>query len=290
MNALVVSDLSVEYPAHGAGAACVAVRGVSFTIAPGEILGLLGESGSGKSTLARVLAGRNLSSAKGEVAPRITGGDATVAGFGLRRLPRRRLPQLTFHVGYVPQDAGTRLPASLTVAEIVAEPVFERDKHYNRAAAGERVATLIDAMRLPLGVLDSYPYELSGGQRQRVALARALVLGPSVLIADEPTAGIDVTVRDTVVDVLGRMRQDGAFSALVISHDPAVLRRLTDRVAVLQRGRLVGFGAFDELLASPEHPYVTGLASALAPPLETPPEKPDARVLPDAPPSDTMEA
>lgn len=263
---LTVSDLSVEYPAHGASAACVALRGVSLVVHPGEIVGLLGESGSGKSTLAKVLSGRTADAYAGDVAPRITGGEATVAGFALRKLARRKRPQLTFHVGYLPQDAGSRLPSSQTVSEIIASPIFDRDRHYNRQAVGQRVAMLVDAMRLPLKILDSYPYELSGGQRQRVAIARSLMLGPSVLIADEPTAGIDVTVRDAVVDVLGGLAQEGGFSALVISHDATVLRGVTARVAVMQRGKLVGLGPFDELMASPEHPYVESLAQTFAAP------------------------
>lgn len=257
-----VSDLSVEYPAHGAGAAHVALRGLSLTIESGEIVGLMGETGSGKSTLARVLSGRVAEPSPGRVGPQITGGDATVAGHTLRRIGRRARAQLTYHVGYLAQDAADQLPASLTVAEIVAEPIFDRDRHFNQRAAGERVATLVDAMRLPLGLLTAYPHELSGGQRQRVALARALVLGPSVLVADEPTTGIDLTVRDAITDVFGRLANDTGFCALVISHDPVVLRRITSRVGVLQKGRLVGLAPFDELLASPEHPYVDALAAA----------------------------
>jgi len=259
---ITVSDLSVEYPAHGAGAAWVALRGLSLTVETGEIVGVMGETGSGKSTLARVLSGRVAEPSPGRVGPQITGGDATVAGHGLRRLSRRARAQLTYHVGYLAQDAADQLPASLTVAEIVAEPIYDRDRHFNQRAVGERVATLVDALRLPLRLLTAYPHELSGGQRQRVALARALVLGPRVLVADEPTTGIDLTVRDAITDVFGRLAKDTGFCALVISHDPVVLRRLTDRVAVLQKGRLVGLAPFDELLASPGHPYVDALAAA----------------------------
>lgn len=259
---ITVSDLSVEYPAHGAGAACVALRGLSLTVGEGEIVGLMGETGSGKSTLARVLSGRVAEPSPGRVGPQITGGDAVVAGHSLRRISRRARAQLTYHVGYLAQEAADQLPASLSVAEIVAEPIYDRDRHFNQRAAGERVATLVDALQLPLRLLTAYPHELSGGQRQRVALARALVLGPSVLVADEPTTGIDLTVRDAITDVFGRLANDTGFCALVISHDPVVLRRLTDRVGVLQKGKLVGLAPFDELLASPGHPYVEALAAA----------------------------
>ncbi|MCX7522335.1 dipeptide/oligopeptide/nickel ABC transporter ATP-binding protein [Microbacterium sp. STN6] len=259
-----VSDLSVEYAAHGASAACVALHGVSFDLEPGETLGVLGESGSGKSTLARLLAGRADGGGRA-VNARITGGDATVCGFRLRRLSARSRARLTFHVGYLAQDAAATLPADRTIGEIVADPIFERDRHYNRRAAGQRVAALLEAVLLPLGLLSSFPYELSAGQRQRVALARALVLGPDLLIADEPTTGIDVTVRQAVIDVLATLGRQNGFSAILVSQDAPLLRSVTSRVAVLQAGRLVGLGPLDELLRDPPHPYVASLARAFAP-------------------------
>jgi ABC-type glutathione transport system ATPase component len=197
------------------------------------------------------------------IRPQITGGEATVLGFGLRRIRRRKLARLTFGVGLLAQDAAETLPSTMTVAEIVAEPVLERDRRYNRRALGTRVATMIDAVRLPLTVLGQYPYELSTGQRQRVALARALVFGPDLLIADEPTAGVDVMVRDAVIDLIRELQQERAFSALVISHDLAVLQRVANRIGVMHQGVLVGLGTIDDVFADPWHPYVRGLASAL---------------------------
>lgn len=258
-----VSDLTAEYPAHGASASCVAVRGVSLRVDRGEILGLLGGSGSGKSTLAKIVAGRAVREGSGSVAPKITGGDAHVRGVGMRHLHNRERTRLTFHVGFLAQDAASTLPSTLTVSEIVSSPIFERDKHYNSSAAGERVAEMLDAVHLPLGLMSKYPYELSGGQRQRVALARTLVLGPSILVADEPTAGIDVTVRSAVIELLGGLRHQQDFAALVVSHDLALLRHATARIAVLDSGALVGYGDIDEVLSRPTHPYVAGLAATL---------------------------
>lgn len=260
---IVVSDLSAEYPAHGASAACVALHGVSIRVERGEILGLLGASGSGKSTLARIVAGRAVRDETASVVPRITGGDARVRGMAVRSLSKRDRARLTFHVGYLAQDAADTLPASLTVGEIISRPIFDRDKRYNRRAAGARVATMLDAVHLPLGVMTSYPYQLSGGQRQRVALARSIVLGPSVLVADEPTAGIDVTVRAAVVELLGQLKHERDFAALVVSHDLAVLRHATARIAVLEQGGLIGYGDIDTVLTQREHPFVAKLADAL---------------------------
>jgi ABC-type glutathione transport system ATPase component len=260
---IVVSDLSVEYPARGASASCVALRGVSLRVERGQILGLLGASGSGKSTLAQIVAGRAVRDGTASAVPRITGGDARVRGYGIRGLRKRDRDRLTFHVGYLAQDAAATLPASLTIAEIISSPIFERDKHYSARAAGARVATMLDAVHLPMGMMSSYPYELSGGQRQRIALARAIVLAPSVLVADEPTAGIDVTVRAAVVELLGQLRSSQDFAALVVSHDLAVLRHATARIAVLERGAVVGYGDIDTVLSDPTHPYVASLAHTL---------------------------
>ena len=260
------SDLTIEYPPHGASGAFVAVHGLTLQIRPGEVLGLLGQSGSGKSTLARVLSGAAFSSGgggTGDVRPQITGGEATVLGYRLRGIRRRKLSRLTLEVGHLAQNATDTLPSSLTVAEIVGEPVLDRDRRYDRRALDEQVATMVDAVRLPLSMLTKFPYELSNGQRQRVALARALVFGPSLLIADEPTAGVDVTVRDAVVDLIGELQRERAFSALVISSDLSVLGRVADRIAVLHQGVLVGLGTIDEVFDDPWHPYVAGLAAAL---------------------------
>jgi ABC-type glutathione transport system ATPase component len=125
---------------------------------------------------------------------------------------------------------------------------------------------MLDTVHLPLSVLGKYPYQLSAGQRQRVALAKALVLGPQVLIVDEPTAGIDATVRDAVIDLLAQLRSHQGFTAVVVSHDLAVLRRATDVSLVLQAGRPVGYGPIEDVLADPSHPFVRGLADALKPP------------------------
>jgi len=260
------SDLTVEYPPHGVSPAHVAVHGLTLQIKPGEVLGLLGESGSGKSTLASVLSGAAFVPGLGNARPIITGGEATVLGFRMRRIGRRKLARLTFGVGLLEQNAADTLPPTMTVAEIVAEPVLERDRRYNRKALDARVATMVDAVRLPLAVLPRYPYELSNGQRQRVALARALVFGPSLLIADEPTAGVDVTVRDAVIDLIGELQRERSFSALVISSDLTVLRRVANRIGVLYQGVLVGLGTIDEVFEDPWHPYVAGLAAALTAP------------------------
>src|SRR5690606_24206858 len=125
-------------------------------------------------------------------------------------------------------------------------------------------ATMIDGMRLPLSSLDEYPYELSKGQRQRVAIARALILEPPLVVADDPTAGIDATVRSAVLDQIARLQQERGFSAVVVTADLREVRRISTRMAVMHRGTIVGIGPVDEVLGDTVHPYVKGLARSLS--------------------------
>ncbi|WP_167131702.1 ATP-binding cassette domain-containing protein [Paramicrobacterium chengjingii] len=259
---LAASDLTVSYPAHGASAEHVAISGVSFTVESGEILGVIGEAGSGKSTLASVLSSDFKTPRNRRLAPMITGGEARLFGTPLRgRVPKRRLAELQFRTAYLPQDAAMQLPAEYTVSEILSQPILERDKRFDRTVLGRHVATILDAVHMPFGYLASYPFELSSGQRQRVAIARALVLGPRVLIADEPTTGIDVLAREALHELLRTLRDEKKLSALVISHDFALLRHVTSRVLALHKGGLVGLDDIDTLLGDRTHPYLSALGA-----------------------------
>ncbi|HEY1532310.1 MAG TPA: dipeptide/oligopeptide/nickel ABC transporter ATP-binding protein [Galbitalea sp.] len=254
-------DLSIRYTASRSTSRHQAVNGVSFEIPQGEILAVIGESGSGKSSLARAVAGM---AGTGGPNPIISGGSLEVLGIPVRDISQRKRDRLTLKIGYVPQDAGAALDGRLTVGENVAEPIYSRDENFDQLEAGIAVATVIDAVRLPLTTMNSYPHELSRGQRQRVAIAKALILEPSLLVADDPTAGIDVTVRGTILDIIANLHKDRSFSALIVSHTVSEVRRFGDRVAVMHRGMIVGIGAVDEVLDSPQHEYVSGLARALS--------------------------
>jgi len=256
--AVLADDLTLRYPGDDAPA----INGVSFRVSPGEILGLVGEAGSGKTTLARAIAAQ---SAPGErEAPRLTGGGLTVLGVDLRTAGQRARDRLALRVGYLPQDGGSSLQPHLTVGENVAEPIFLRDKHYDRVEAGTAVAMLVDAVRLPLSVMEKFPHELSRGQRQRIALARSLVLEPELLVADDPTMGVDVLVRGPILQVVAELQKELGFSALIVGHDLRELRTIVDRIAVLHAGLIVGYGGVDEVLANPLHQYVHTLASLQA--------------------------
>ncbi len=255
------NDLSIRYPSFRSSVDRNAVDGVNFTIGEGEILGIIGETGSGKSTLAAAVAGYAGRARPG--APQICGGSLEVLGQRMRGLSERKRDRLLARVGFVPQDAGSQLVPRLTVGENVAAPIYSRDPRFDQDVAGAAVATLIDAVRLPLTVMNSYPHELSRGQRQRIAIARALILEPVLLVADDPTAGIDVTVRGVILDIIRDIQRERAFSVLVISHTMSEVRRLSDRVAVMHKGVIVAFGDIDEVLNDPTHDYVGGLARAM---------------------------
>ncbi|MEO7349515.1 MAG: ATP-binding cassette domain-containing protein [Terrimesophilobacter sp.] len=259
---VVADDLSIRFPSRDVRSRLVAVNGVSFTLGAGEILGVVGGSGSGKSTLAATLGLHNYSGGSAHVWPQISGGSLRIFDTEVRRISRHQRDRLRLSVGYLAQDGAERLDARLTVAENVAEPIYSRDRHFSSREAGIAVATLIDAVRLPLGLMASYPYELSSGQRQRVALARALVLEPKLLIADELTRGVDAVVRAGTLSVLKDLRDERGFSAIIVSSDLSVVEQVSERMLVLYRGAAIGLGTTFGVLSEPIHPYLMALADS----------------------------
>ena len=254
-------DLSLRYPSDNPETRSIAVGGVNFDIAPGQVLAVVGETGSGKSTLAKAVALE--ADRLVEDSPRITGGTLEVLGKQVRGISHRQRGLLRLGVGFLGQEAGDNLAPRLTVGENVAEPIFARDRWFDQTEAGHAVATLVDAVRLPLSSMNKYPHELSKGQRQRVAIARALILEPQLLVADDPTAGIDVTVRSSILDTLVDLQKQQSFSALIVTADLAEVRRVSSHVAVMHHGLIVGIGEIDDVLDTANHPYVERLANTL---------------------------
>ena len=259
--AVVASDLTLRYRSPSQATRGIAVDGADLEIPMGSILAVVGETGSGKSTLARAVALH--ADVRDERAPEITGGSLSVLGKELRGISARGRSRLGLRVGYLRQEAGQHLAPRLTVEENIIEPILTVDRRFDRTEAGVAAASLLDAVRLPLRLLDAMPHELSKGQRQRVAIARSLVLEPELLVADDPTAGIDVTVRGQILDVIADIQQERAFAALIVTADLGEVRRIASRVAVMMRGRIVGLGELDDVLNDPFHPYVRRLAQSL---------------------------
>lgn len=242
--AIRASDLSIARAARG-GPDVRVVDGVSFTVRHGETLAVMGPTGSGKSSLLAVLAGAD------ESGLRVAGGSAHVAGIPVRRSGRAHRT-LTYLSGHLAQTAGARLPARMTVAEVIGEPITSRDRRVNQSALAVRVASLLDELMLPLGAAAKYPYELSAGMRQRVVFARALVLQPRVLIADEPYANMDVEVRRAARDAILRRRAAYGMSAIIVTNEPDAVRDLSADVLVMRGGHAVAYGrGTDDLLWTP---------------------------------------
>ncbi len=247
------SGLIVEYPGRLGTPAFRAVKGVDFTIAAGEVLGLVGESGSGKTTIGRAIAGLEPTS----------GGHLKVFGHEMRGSKERDFRPLRSRIGFVFQDPATSFNPQITIGDAVAEPLVIHKRGMSDADRRAKVREMLEAVELPVEYAGRFPHELSGGQRQRVSLARSLVLGPDLLIADEPTSALDVSVQATVLALFTQLQSDFGFACLFISHDLAVVDMLAHRVGVLYRGELVEEGVCSQVLTNPQHPYTRKLLASL---------------------------
>ena len=251
---LQVERLSKRFPIGGRrGSQLHAVDDVSFSLAAGESLGLVGESGCGKSTLARLLA-RLLDASEGRIVFDGTDLAATPAR-RFARSPQRASIQLVF------QDPTDSLNPRYTARDTIAEPCRLLGG-LDPAAANARVDEVAAQVGLPTELLSRFPHQLSGGQKARVGIARALASRPRLLILDEPTAALDVSVQAVVLQLLDRLRRELGLSTLFVSHDLNVVRLLTDRVAVMYLGKMVEMGPSASVFAQPAHPYTRALVSA----------------------------
>lgn len=244
-------DIHVVFPARRGAGAARAVDGVNLDIGAAEIVALVGESGCGKTTLARTLLGLERPSA-GQVLYR-----GTALSYKSKALKAyRREAQLVL------QDPSGSLNPRHTVYEAVAEGLRI---HGDVAEEQNRVADALSraGLRPPERFFLRYPHELSGGQRQRVVIAGALVLDPQVLVADEPVASLDASVRGEILALVLRLRDELGLAALVVTHDLGLAWNIADRVAVMYLGRIVETGPVEKILTSPEHPYTQALLSVL---------------------------
>jgi len=254
-----VENLRVRFRSIGALQALVrrvpdpyvqAVCDVSFSLAGGETLALVGESGAGKSTLARAIIGLVPSHA----------GSIHFLGKELVGRPQRAFAEVRRQAAMMFQDPAGSLSPRLTVSALVTEPF--RIHGMAERANREEMNRLLQMVNLTENMAGYFPHQLSGGQARRVGVARALALSPQMIIADEPTAGLDVSVQGEVLNLMGRLQQETGVSFLIITHNLSVVRHVSDRMAIMYLGRFVEQGPTDEIFHHPRHPYTHALLSA----------------------------
>jgi peptide/nickel transport system ATP-binding protein len=255
---LEVKDLKKHFPIRtgflsGISGYVYAVDGVSFSIRRGETLSLVGESGCGKSTVGRTVL-RLLEPTAGEV---------WLDGQRIDNIPLRRLRPLRRRMQVVFQDPFSSLNPRLKVRDILAEPITNFGLAASASELDDRIADLMDKVRLPRDAVKRYPHEFSGGQRQRIGIARALAPGADLIICDEAVSALDVSVKAQIVNLLSDLQDELGLSLLFISHDLAIVEHITHRVAVMYLGKIVEIADKRTLFAAPKHPYTEALLSAV---------------------------
>ena len=268
-----VRDLTIHFPPSRSAVqpktvAPAAVSGISFSVAPGEVLGLVGESGSGKSITSLAIMGLLPPAAvvRGEIIfQNEPSGDNNGVSGNLLDLPSDQLRQLRgSRIAMIFQEPMTALNPVMRVGDQIAEAVLA----HHRVSKSEAWRRAVDGMR-EVAIPDpdqrarSYPHQLSGGMRQRVMIAMAIVNRPQLLIADEPTTALDVTIQQQILDLLNELRHKFGLAMLFISHDLAVVSHVADRVAVMYAGNLVELGTKADIFRAPAHPYTQGLLRAI---------------------------
>lgn len=263
---LAIRDLKMHFPVKGGVfsrqvAAVKAVDGVSLDVGRGETLGLVGESGCGKSTLGKSIV-RLLNPTAGNI--EFEGADITHLSQSALR-PIRRNMQMVF------QDPAESLNSRLSVGQIIAEPL-EVQGIGTRTTRREMVEQLLDRVGMPKSAAQRFSFEFSGGQRQRIGIARALALNPDMIVLDEPVSALDVSVQSQVLNLLLDLQEDLNLAYLFIAHDLAVVKHISDRVAVMYLGKIVELADADTIYKNPKHAYTKALISAIPTPDPTAPK------------------
>jgi len=254
---LEVKDLRVEFPTRRG--TLVAVDDLSFSIAPGEILGVVGESGAGKSLTGMAIIGLL------EPPGRIAAGEIRLEGERIDNLPAERLRRIRGRrIGAIFQDPLTSLNPLYTIGDQLVETILTH-LDVGRAAARSRALRLLAEVGIPApeARIGHYPHQFSGGMRQRVVIALALCAEPRLIVADEPTTALDVSIQAQIIALLKRLARDHGTAVMLITHDMGVIAETADRVAVMYAGRLAELGPVREVIHEPRHPYTSGLMGSI---------------------------
>jgi peptide/nickel transport system ATP-binding protein len=254
---LTVRNLRVEYPTRTGP--LVPVKDVSFTLDAGEVLGIVGESGAGKSMMGSAIIGLL------EPPGRVVSGEILLDGQRIDNLSRAALTRIRGRqIGLVPQDPLTSLNPLFTVGQQLIQTIRAHHKMSEKQARGRALELLTEVgIPAPDRRIDQYPHQFSGGMRQRVVIALALCAGPKLVIADEPTTALDVSIQAQIIDVLKRMCREHGAAIILITHDMGVIAETADRVGVMYAGRLVEIGPLRSVVSDPAHPYTAGLMSSI---------------------------
>ena len=254
---LEVKDLRIEFPTrHGS---LVAVDGVSFSIAPGEVLGVVGESGAGKSLTGTAIIGLL------EPPGRISAGEIRLQGERIDKLPHEAMRRIRGRrIGAIFQDPLTSLNPLYTVGKQLVETI-RAHLDVDAAQGRERALALLREVGIPApeARIDHYPHQFSGGMRQRVVIALALCAEPVLIVADEPTTALDVSIQAQIIQLLKRLAQEHGTAVMLITHDMGVIAETADRVAVMYAGRIAEIGPVREVIGAARHPYTAGLMGSI---------------------------
>ena len=230
-----------------------AIDNLSLEIYKGEFLGLVGESGSGKSTLGKSIVGIN----------KITDGKIIYNGIEINSNNRLRKKLVSGSMQFIFQDSTSSLNSRMTIGDIIAEPLKIKKVYKNRIDREKKVYEMMNLVGLDKEYVNKYPYDFSGGQRQRVAIARALSINPEFIIADEPIASLDISMQAQIINLFKYLKSNEKLTCLFISHDLSMLRYISDRIAVIYKGKLVELADTEELYNNPIHPYTKALLQAM---------------------------
>ncbi len=277
MPLLQADQLKMHFPIHGGVfyrqvATVYAVDGVSFSIQPGKTLGLVGESGCGKSTIGRTLVGLY----------QATDGQVVFQDQDISNIKGDALRAVRADMQMIFQDPYESLNPRHTIGEILAEP-FIIHRQDDARQRNQQVLSLLDRVGMPADSVHKYPHEFSGGQRQRIGIARAVALHPKLIICDEPVSALDVSIQSQILNLLLELQQEMGMAYLFIAHDLAVVKHVSDQIAVMYLGRIVEIADSEDLYQNPMHPYTQALLSAI--PVPDPRQRQRFKPLPGEVPS-----